>query len=751
MIKIAYICTYPPRQCGIATFTNNLIKAINIHLKDKIISNNSFVVALDDENDKYAFPEEVKFRIRQEHQRDYINAAKSINFSDVDVCILEHEFGIFGGDDGVFILPLIHRLKIPLIATFHTVLKNPSFTQKAIIQEIGKQADRIVVMSNKAVSFLKDIYEIPQEKVVLIEHGVPNFNIGDKQKIRSQFGYEKRKVLFTFGLISPNKGIETVLHALPEVIKRHPEVLYIILGQTHPAVKRAYGEEYRNSLKKLIKNYDLENNVYFNNNFITEDDLIKYLLASDIYITPYLYEDQITSGTLSYAMGAGKAIISTPYWHAQELLSNGRGILFNFKDSHTLSREINDLLDNTEKMEQMSMRAYEYGKSLQWSVVGKRYLSLGRFLSENYNFIKEPISDYIDPSILPSFKLDHVLRLTDDTGIVQHAKYGIPNLKEGYCLDDNARALLMACMAYKQNKDKQALNLMPIYLSYIHYMQNDNGSFRNFLSFNRHFLDEVGSEDAFGRTIWALGFLIRYAPHESYRLMGKDIFYKSYQQFHQLTTLRGVANTIIGICHFVKIHSTDETMIKTLKLLTERLMNCYRDNSDNEWKWYEKSLTYDNGILPLAMLHAYGILRKEEIIDIAKESITFLEKNTFRNDYLSVIGNQGWYIKGHEPAIYDQQSIDVMASVLLYHQAYILLKDEKYLNKLFKSYLWFLGENELRIPLYDYETCGCCDGLEPTGINRNQGAESTLAYLISHLAVLSAFEAEHFKSSILWK
>ncbi len=740
-MKIAYIGTYPPRQCGIATFTNNLIKAVVSNSTNKSMRSNAFVVAMNDQGE-YDYPEEVRFSIRQNHQRDYINAARSINMSDSGVCIIEHEFGIFGGDDGVYILPLIHRLRIPLIVTFHTVLKDPTFTQKAITVEIGKKADKIVVMSNKAVSFLKDIYGIPEEKIELVEHGVPDFNITSRKEIKEKFNFQGRKVLFTFGLLSPNKGIETVIHALPSLVKKHPDILYIVLGQTHPGVKRAFGESYRNHLNKLVKEYHLENNVFFINNYATEEDLFEYLQASDVYITPYLNEAQITSGTLSYAVGAGMAVVSTPYWHAQELLDEGRGILFDFQDSEKLSSILNDLFNDPEYLNQLRNKAFDYGEKIRWPMVGKRYLTMAWKLQEEMP-IKEAVKDEIlDPSLLPNFRLDHISRLTDDTGIVQHAKYGIPNLKEGYCVDDNARALLMATMAYKQNKSQIALNFMPVYLSYIHYMQNDNGTFRNFLSFSRHYLDEEGSEDSFGRAIWSLGYLVSHAPSGSYKEIGKNIFDHSIQQFEKVESIRGIANTIIGICYYLKAYSTHDQLVRILKNLTNKLTSAYQQTKDNEWQWFEDFMTYDNGILPLAIFHSCEILNEPELCHIAEESTTFLESVTFKNDYLSVVGNKGWYQKGGECPVFDQQSIDVMAMVLLYNQAYVVTKKERYIKQLLKSYMWFLGDNELRLPLYDYEVCGCNDGLEETGVNRNQGAESTLAYLISHITVLKSFEIE---------
>ncbi len=741
-MKIALIGTYPPRKCGIGTFTNNLLKSIAANTDHHDLASVAHVIAIDESGQDHEYPEEVMLTIRQNRQRDYVTAARQINFSDADVCILEHEFGIFGGDDGVYILSLIHRLDLPLIVTFHTVLKEPSYTQRSIVEEIGKRAARIIVMSKRAIDFLTDIYNIPREKIDYIEHGVPDFPQVSRAAIIKKNNFENRQVLLTFGLISRNKGIETVINALPEVVEKFPELLYIISGKTHPEVIKHSGEEYRNFLHRLVKQYGIERNVFFNNAFLSEKQLFEYLSASDIYITPYLNEAQITSGTLAYAVGAGSAVISTPYWHAQELLDEGRGRLFDFKDSSQLSQIIKELLGDPKKINDLREKAYEYGKKIRWPIIGKQYLSLADYLAGSWDSELKLKKPPIHIPMLPVYNLAHVKRLTDDTGIVQHAKYGVPNLKEGYCLDDNSRALLMALMAYRQNKDQEALDLIPIYLSFIHYLQRDNGNFGNFLSFSRQFLDEYGSEDSFGRTIWALGYLISNAPNDAYKQIGREIYSRSIKYFDKLESLRGIANVIIGIAYYLKDAQEDEPQLQLLLNLTSKLVNAYHASRENDWQWFEDSMSYDNGILPLAMYHAAEITNDDDLLKIANESLEFLEEATFNHGYFAPVGNRGWYQKGEEFPEYDQQSIDVMAMVLLYHQAYKVSGRNEYIDKLFTSYLWFLGENSLRLPLYDHETSGCCDGLQSTGVNRNQGAESTLAYWISHLTVLAAQEKE---------
>lgn len=746
-MKLAYISTYPPRECGIATFNQNLMRAISANYpKRNALSEGGFVVALNDSEDlhEYEYPEEVKYIIRQNHQKDYIRAANYINTSNVDACIMEHEFGIYGGESGIYILPLINRLEKPLISILHTVLKDPSYVQRIIIREIAEQSSKIIVMSNRAVEFLTTIYDIPADKIQIIEHGVPDVEAPEENPVSNLSQFKNHRVLLTFGLISRNKGLETVVKALPKIVAKHPDVMYVVLGNTHPGVIKNSGEEYRDHLKTLAAQLGVSKNLSFINKFVTEEELVNYLTACEIYVTPYLNEAQITSGTLSYAVGAGAAVVSTPYWHATELLAENRGRLFDFKDIDALADIVNELLDQERVLNELKQNAYEYGLHLRWPVTGAEYIKVAQEACRTHDFSDKILrNSIVDPEILPKFSLTHVIRLTDDTGIVQHAKYGIPNLKEGYCLDDNSRALIMALMAYQRNKSKEAFELLPVYLSYIHYMQTDDGNFRNFLSFNRQYLDEVGSEDSFGRTIWALGHLISCAASNSYREFALEIFSKSFPHFSKLKHLRGMANTIIGISLYLDIFPTDDGMVKQLVDLTQPLIDAYEKTQSADWQWFEEKMTYDNAILPLALLHSAEITGNEKAKQIALSTMAFLDKVTLSNGYLSPVGNDGWYYRGGVFPAFDQQAIETMAMVLMYFQAYQIFREPEYIEKMFLCYKWFLGENTLRAPLYDHETKGCCDGLLPTGINRNQGAESTLAYLISHLTVLEAFELEY--------
>ena len=734
-MEVTIIGTYPPRECGIGTFTQHLYGAILRASRQ----NHGSIVALNHSEKEYSYPPEVRQIIRQDNKSDYIKVAKNINSNGTDICILQHEYGIYGGKNGVYILQLLHWLEKPLVVTLHTIVKVPSYGQKAILQAICQKACKVVVMNEKAIGFLVDIYGVSPEKIVLIQHGVPEYHF-DHLAVKREFNLEHKKVILTFGFLGRNKGIDVAISALPKLIKKHPEIVYIVLGKTHPNVLRCAGEEYLNYLRHLVEKLDLTRYVIIPHQYVDQDELFKYLYASDIYITPYNSEAQITSGTLSYAIGVGSGVISTPYWHAVELLANNRGRLFNFNDSNELSDILIELLDKPELLNQIRKNAYEYGKEMTWPKIGKKYNDLLISVAQNYDSNRRPSKQLFDISLMPPFSLKHIQRLSDTTGIIQHAKYGIPNYKEGYCLDDNSRALLMALMADSQMKSEAALELCTVYLSYIYYMQNDDGTFRNFLSYNGDFIDNVGSEDAFGRTIWAIGYLLSNPPNDSFYQMGHFIFRSAAPHFETLKSIRSIAYAIAGLSHYLKSHPNNDSIMEVLRRLSNKLMQSYEVNSTKDWNWFEPILTYDNAIMPMALLHAAKLLNGDAIHKAAILTMKFLIQHTFSDGYLSTIGNQGWFKQNGDKACFAQQPLDTLSMVLMFHQAFYLTKDKTYLQQLFTSYLWFLGENDLRIRLYDEETNGCCDGLEHDGVNRNQGAESTLAYLISHLTVLQAHQ-----------
>ena len=527
------------------------------------------------------------------------------------------------------------------------------------------------------------------------------------------------------------------------MVEKYPNVVYQVLGKTHPGVIKVSGEEYRHYLKRLVQKNNLGKHVIFIDSFLEEPDLCAYLSATDIYITPYSSEAQITSGTLAYAVGSGAAVVSTPYWHAVELIDKGRGRLFPFNDHEELANVLIDLLDNPAKMQAIRNRAYAYGQKVTWPLQGKKYLKAAEQALKKDHSPNHPKEKIVDLTILPTLDLTHFRRLTDTTGILQHARYSIPDYRHGYCLDDNARALLVMNIIYERQKEPEALNFLSTYLSYINYMQNPDGSFRNFLSYDHKFLDTKSSEDAFGRTIWALGYLLAHAPNDAFFQIAHQLFNQSFGIFKDLKSIRGIANTLIGISHYLERFPYDEGMVNIMGILADKLTDAFEKENSPDWHWFEPIMTYDNGLLPTALFCTYEKTEQTKYLKVAEESMNFLESVTFKGDHLVLVGNDGWYRKGENRARFAQQPVDAMGMVLMYEKAYLITENKKdYLNKMFIAFKWFLGENDLRIPLFDYETKGCCDGLEKDGVNRNQGAESLLAYLLSHMIVLEAFEKE---------
>ena len=747
-MKIAYISTCPPRECGIATFNNNLLNAIALHTD---VSAESFVIAITDSEDleAYRYASDVQFVIRQHNRKDYSRAADYINSSNADICIIEHEFGIYGGDNGAYLLLLIATLQKPMVSILHTILNNPSYMQLTITREIAGYSSKVVVMSRRAVDFLTTIYNIPKDKIRLIEHGVPDFEAKTINHLKNSLVFKNRKVLFTFGLISKNKGLETVIEALPEIVRKNPNVLYVVLGATHPDIIRDSGEEYRDGLNWLATKLNVKDHLIFINQFVNEEELFDYLTAADIYITPYLNEAQITSGTLSYAVGAGAAIISTPYWHAQELLANNRGRLFDFKDADRLAKIVNDLFADSQQFHELKTNAYNYGLHLRWPGIGHLFFKTLQEIISNVKRVKQKNIPVMDIDSMPVFSLAHLQRLTDSTGIVKHAKYGIPNFKGGYCLDDNSRALIAVVMAWTENKSQIALELLPVYLGFIQYMQCENGSFRNFLSYEKQYLDETGSEDSFGRTIWALGYLIRHAPNNSSREFAVDLFLKSVPHFGKLKELRGIANTIIGLSSFLQAYTHDEHMLMELNKLIIKIKIAYRQVKEDNWNWFEEKMTYDNAILPLALFCHYEITGNKDSLIIGLESMDFLTTKILDKGCLQPVDNE----ELRQPFEHSQQTTEATAAVLMYFKAYEVTYDQKYIKQMYSCYQWLLGKNCIKLPLYDQETKGCSDGLLKGGVNRNQGAESTVAYWISHLTVLKSlgFKLKYSPEPVLVK
>jgi glycosyltransferase involved in cell wall biosynthesis len=731
-MNIAVVGNYLPRKCGIATFTDNFVKSIDKPL-DNSTHQSVLVVALNDPGQEYNYPAIVKKTIHQNVRNEYIEAAKFINDAGCDLCVIQHEFGIFGGESGAFILSLIENLTIPFIVIFHTVLKNPSYHEKAILKHLGLNAAKIVVMNQLAIDILVNIFDLPESKISVIHHGVPDFNNIKQVANMKPTLFPNRKLMCTFGLIGRSKGIETVIYALSEVVKNYPELLYIILGKTHPNVIKHQGEEYREFLVSLIKQLNLENNVILVDEFLYEEELKLYLLNVDIYITPYLNEAQITSGTLAYAVGAGRCIVSTPYWHAQDLLADGRGVFFDFGDRKGLTVILNDLLGHPDKIKEINAKTKSYGEKLYWPEIGRQYNQLFNTVilnpkKNNGGQTKNSIEQF-------PFRLDHLRRLTDSTGIFEHAKFCIPDYKEGYCLDDNARALLLCLMAYRKQKGIDVLDLIQIYLAYIYYSRKPEGFYQMRLSYARELSTVPLSEDAIGRTFWALGYLIRYAPSDSLFIIGREMFFSDFNKLYDLKSNRAIAASIAGLYHFIKRFPDNEEVLRLLKHQSNVLCEHFNDESNEEWKWFEPIISYDNALIPMALWYSFRVIPSDEVYRVAFESTIFLDSVVYRNGHISLVGNKSWYRKNEFKSSFSQQPTDAFSLIKMYYQAWKGTGDQIFFERMHCCMSWFYGNNDLFIPVYDEQTTGCNDGLEETGVNRNQGAESTISYLMAYLTI----------------
>jgi len=734
-LNIAVTGTYVPRQCGIATFTDDLCRAMDHSLG---ANGAVFAIAMDDSVNGYEYPQIVRLQIRDQSLPDYRLAAEHINNTEPDAVILQHEYGIFGGTAGKYILSFLERLRCPIITTAHTILDQPESVYRAVMQKIVELSDRIVVMSRRGMEMMSQAFPDSAAKVTFIPHGIPDMPFEETDAHKARFNLQDRRVILTFGLLSPNKGIEVMLRALPEVVGRYPNVTYVVLGATHPNVKRKSGEEYRNELKQLARRLGLEPNVLFLNRFAQLDELCQWLRASDLYVTPYLSKEQITSGTLAYAVGAGKAVISTPYWHAEELLSDGRGVLVPFGDSGALADAILELFDDDEKRNAMRRKAYAQGRQMIWPQVARQYIELVRdTMEQRYRrprVVASPSREYVaNFSELPEVDLRQMLNLTDDTGILQHARFATPDRDHGYCTDDNARALIAAAMYWSLSEDSSIVAKLHTYLSFLEYaFDPQSGRFRNFMSYDRRWLEQVGSEDSHGRAIWALGVLINESPTRTIRTLGERLFDQALPAVLDFTWPRAVAFALVGIDRYLRKFGVDSRVRRIRSQLAHWLLSRFLENRRPDWPWFEDSVTYCNARLADALLLSGQAMSNQQMLDVGLECLEWLLKvQTAENGRLSVIGCQGWMHADGRRARFDQQPVEAMSLVQACVDAYNISGSEMWLRRARWCFNWFLGNNDLNLPLYDFSTGGCRDGLEPSSVNENQGAESTLSWLIS--------------------
>ncbi len=748
--RISFISSYIPRQCGIAVFTSDLAYAIKnipgnnsngINTVGESLNGSGLysvnVTALNDIPEGYKYPSEVKFEIKDKSVNDFKEAAYYLNLSNSDVINIQHEFGLYGGEAGSNILYLIERLNKPFVTTLHTVLQDPTEEHLKVIEDIGEKSSFLVVQSLRAKKMLEKIYKIPSEKIRLIPHGAPDVPFIDPAYYKDKFQLAEKKVILTFGLLGPGKGLEDGILALNSVIKNYPEVMYIILGATHPNVKRQYGEAYRHSLENLVKKHGLENNVMFINRFVDADELMEFILMSDIYLSPYHNMEQIVSGTLTYAVASGKAVVATPYWHAQELLADERGILVPPKNPQALSKVLTDLLVDENKRNRFRKKAYDEGRRLIWQHVGEAYSLVFRNAAEGFKrATKLPIPSTREKAlpVLPEINLTHLRNLTDSTGIFQHATYSIPNPNEGYCSDDNSRALLVAVMNQYMFNDDSVNRLINKYLTFIHYSFNhETGLFRNFMTYERKWLEDAGSEDCNGRIIFVLGYIIKNTTSYSTLSMIKYLFDQSIKNMEVFKSPRALSYILMGAVFYLNRFAGAREIKKICKNSADKLLEYYTNISSKEWQWFEEILTYDNARLPQALLMAGQFLNNKFYLNAGLESLEWLYNVLYDKEKkcLSLVGNNGWYVKGKRKAKFDQQPIEIPALIDACYQAYLVTKDEQWISRLGITFSWFIGNNVRQEPLCDFTTGGCFDGLTASMVNQNQGAESTICWLLA--------------------
>ena len=743
--RIAFVGNYLPRECGIATFTTDLCTALATEYGEGRL----FAIPVNDPDSSYAYPERVRLEIEQEDAISYERAAEFLNFNGNDLVCLQHEYGIYGGIAGRQILAFLRKVRMPVVTTLHTVLWNPDANQRTVLQEIARLSDRLVVMSEQAAQCLHEVYAVPNDKIDIIPHGVPDFQFMDPNYFKDRFGTEGKSVLLTFGLLSPNKGIENVIQALPAILAKHPNVVYIVSGATHPHIRRREGERYRDGLRALAEELGVSSQVIFNNRFVSAEELVELVSTADIYITPYRQEAQAVSGTLAIALGAGKAVVSTPYWHAKELLADGRGVIVPFEDPGAIADAAIRLLDNDAERHAMRKRAYLHSRETIWSKTARKYMA--SFQRARFERSLQPRAAQKDDVAanagdnLPVLNAAHMLNMTDDTGILQHAIFSVPNASEGYTTDDNARALIVSVLldeypAHAGTKDYP--NLSHRYLAFLWLAFNpDMGRFRNLLGYDRKWLEDTGSEDSHGRALWSLGKVLGCSRNAGLRGAAGRLFEAAVPAALTFTSPRAWAFCILGMQAYLDWFPGDRAIQGARNTLANRLLDIYERSHSETWKWFEKSLSYSNARLPQALILAGWRSGNQRMIEAGMDSLKWLVAQQHRDDaeVFVPIGSNGFFIEGSEKARFDQQPVEACATVSACLEVYRLTEEGLWFEEAQRVFRWFLGKNDLRVPLYDEITGGCKDGLHPDRINENQGAESTLSFL---MALLEMHEAK---------
>ncbi len=732
---IAFLGNHLPRKCGIATFTTDICAAVSEAVDPSV---DVFTIAMTDIPEGYEYPEIVKLDIQDQKVSDYEKAADFLNSSGVGTLCIQHEYGIFGGKWGEYLHVFLRKLKIPVVTVLHTVLEKAyDEAQEKVFDELVQRSDKLIVMSKRAIELLVNA-GVVRDKIVYVPHGIPDFTLIDPKKAKEKFDLAGKTVALSFGLLRTNKGIEYAIEAMGELAAKYPDLVYIILGATHPGVIKKQGEKYRHSLMRQAEKLGLQDQVFFHNRFIELDELSEYISASDFYIVPYLTREQITSGTLCYAVGAGKAVISTPSWAAEELLADGRGVIVPFEDGDAIATGIDNLMQDHSALEKMKNKAHEYGRHMVWKEVAKEYVRIFDEIHKKRSSIVLKRKQEEDPILsidsFPVPKLDHIRTLTDDFAILQHAKYTIPDYGHGYSVNDNARGIVVMSKAYRITKNKEALTLLKKYLSFIFYAQRKDGLFRNFYDVARKPLGELGSDDCQGRAFWALGYVIGYGPPH-FGAIAKKAFDMFLPHVLKLN-LRGTAYAILGLYYYLEHFPGDEEILSLLDAAAGKILKIYKDNSRPDWQWFEDKLGYANGVLPSALWVAFNLLGKEEYKEAAERTSEFLIDKSVRHGHLALnMHREDLYRKEKRKTDFEQRPIDASWLVELGKFAYRYTDDDKYLKLMKISFDWFLGFNDVKVSAYDRISGGCYDGLNAKGVNLNQGAESTLSAVLSLLSI----------------
>ncbi|WP_026606784.1 glycosyltransferase family 4 protein [Methylocapsa acidiphila] len=747
--RLAFIGNSLPRRCGIATFTTNLQQAISTSGADV----ETAIVAMTDHGHAYDYPSAVRLQVNDDRLMDYAHAADVLNAGQFDIVSLQHEFGIFGGEAGAHIMALLSRLNMPIVTTLHTVLSEPTPTQRSVLDRIIDASSKVVVMAEKGRQLLRTVYRTPADKIEVIAHGIPDFPFVEPDKAKAKFGFSGRAVILTFGLLSPNKGVEVMIDAMPSILKRRADVVYVVLGATHPNLVRTQGEAYRESLVERAKGLGVEEHVVFLDQFVDQATLLDFISMCDVYVTPYLNESQMTSGTLAYSFGLGKAVVSTPYWHARELLTDGRGILVPFGDATAIGREIADLLTDDARRQAMRERAYASSRSMTWERTAERYLSAFESAQQGHQLrviarlaLIAPLSPVKAP---PEMQIGYFLSMCDDTGLFQHAVHSVPDRLHGYCVDDNARALLLACALNNPGEQRLPETLTARLAGFIQHAWNpDAKRFRNFMSFDRRWLEDKGSEDSHGRTLWALGECARKDVSPSRRRWAMCLFAEALPTVESFLSPRAWAFTLLGLDAYCAVAATDSFAKRIRYLLADRLISLLSEFETKDWTWFEEVLAYDNARLPQALILTGLSTKRPAYVQAGLRSLRWLMTlQTTSAGVFRPVGTESFGDKRKLPQPFDQQPLEAAATISACLTAARAEDDGKWRADAARAFAWFFGANDLSLPLVDVESGSCRDGLHSDRANENRGGESVVSYLlglaeIRQLALLSKGQAK---------